>query len=202
MQKKISRPFFSLHDKYADQVWSELSGVACPPFFSLPLMFHGGLHSLIRTRRISFHTFPCKFLGWKSMLGVKRLCKNLSEAYIRMHTCMTSAWMSLRPSSVCLCHVFRIQMPLSVIYPRLSLISLWEQTGVSRKNVPASPEKSHRVLRPQIQLPFHRHWSSLRICLAAWGFTSWWHNKNKDSLVPYVSKHHERLDYVHNSWMS
>lgn len=137
---------------------------------------------------------PC--LVWKGF------AKNLSEAYIRMHTCMTSAWMSLRPSSVCLCHVFRIQTPLSVIYPRLSLISFWEQTGVSRKNVPASPEKSHRMLRPQIQLPFHRHWSSLRICLAAWGFTSWWHNKNKDSLVPYVSKRHERLDYVHNSWMS
>lgn len=138
MQKKISRPFFSLHDKYADQVWSELSGVACPPFFSLPLMFHGGLHSLIRTRRISFHTFPCKFLGWKSMLGVKRLCK---KSFGSIHTYAHLYDISLNVSQTFICMSLSRFSYTNAIICHLSAIEL---NFIVRANR-CEPEKCARI---------------------------------------------------------
>lgn len=49
-------------------------------------------------------------------------------------------------------------------------LSATELNAIARANR-CEPEKSHWVLqlRPQILLPFHRHWNSLRICLAAAG---------------------------------
>ena len=92
--KKISRPFFffPLRDKYADQVRSELSAVAHPPpFFSPAQMLHGGAYVNKKPQNqfsyISSLIFQVKIHAWCD----KALAKNLSKAYIRMHTCMTSA---------------------------------------------------------------------------------------------------------------
>ena len=104
---------------------------------------------------------------------------------------------------LCFCHLFLC-----------SKTFIWSGSVIHRLNVIFNrcepqqhgpfPIKPHRVLPlwPQIQLPFHHHGSSLRICLAAGGFTSWWHSKTEIALCCCFPELQSTLACVHNSWMS
>lgn len=55
-------------------------------------------------------------------------------------------------------------------------------------------------------LPFQKHWSSRRICPAAWGFMSWWHNKTEIGLFScfcffFFQAWIETCLFPHNSWI-
>ena len=93
--KKISRPFFFFSLCVTSmQIRSGANYLLWripPPFFSPAQMLHGGAYVNKKPQNqfsyISSLIFQVKIRAWCD----KALAKNRSKAYIRMHTCMTSA---------------------------------------------------------------------------------------------------------------